>query len=91
MTRWAVYADVRAHEPMDESVAVDALEGFRPDDEDLCIWRDQYVATLLHVTTEVEADEMKTALAVGRELAQEVIAFVDFDAHLEEVEAEPVP
>jgi hypothetical protein len=76
---------------MRESVAVDALKDFRPDDEDLCIGRDHYDTTLLNVTTEVEADEVETALAAGRELAQEVLAFVDFDAHLERVEAEPVP
>jgi hypothetical protein len=76
---------------MHESVAVDAFEGFRPDDEDLCIWRDQYDTALLNVRTEVEAEEMETALAVGSELAREVLAFVDFDAHLQDVEAEPVP
>jgi hypothetical protein len=90
MTRWAVYADVRAHKPLPESV-VDALEGFRPDDEELCIWRDERDAALLNVTTEVEADEMETVLAIGSKLALEVLAFVDFDAHLERVEAEPVP
>jgi hypothetical protein len=90
MTLWAVYADVRAHQPLPESV-VDALEGFRPDDEELCIWRDEDDAALLNVTTEVEADEMEVALAVGSKLAQELLAFVDLDAHLERVEAEPVP
>lgn len=87
MTRWAVFADVRAHQPLPESV-VDALEEFRPDDEDLCIWGDERDTALLNVTTEVEADEVATALSVGRELALEVLAFVDFDGHLERVEAE---
>jgi glycerol dehydrogenase-like iron-containing ADH family enzyme len=82
MSRWAVFGDVRAHQPLPESV-VQALEGFRPDDEELCIWRDEHDESLLNVTTEVEADEMEAALAIGGELAQEVIAFVDFDVHLE--------
>ena len=90
MTRWAVYASVRAHRPLHESV-VDALEEFCPDDEDICICRDNTDTALLIVTTEVSAEEIATALAVGRELGQEVLTFVDFDAHVEGVEAEPVP
>lgn len=90
MTRWAVFAGVRAQQPMAESVAVDAFQGFQPDDEDLCIWRDQSDTTLLNVTTEVDADEMEDALAAGVHLAREILAFIDFDARLEGIEAEPV-
>jgi hypothetical protein len=87
MTRWEVFAVVRMSRPVAESV-VDSLDGFRPDDEDVCIWRDSEDPTLLSVTIEVLAEDMSVAVLRGRELAQEAIAFADFDAEVEDVGAE---
>jgi hypothetical protein len=54
----------------------------------MCIWRVSDDPTLLSVTTEVSVEDMSVAVIRGRELAQEAITFADFDAEVEDVEAE---
>ena len=59
----------------------------RPDDEDLCIWRDDADPTLVRVSTDRPADDLDAALALGRELAAETVALSPVGAAVEEVVA----
>ncbi len=88
MDTFTLYVVVRAGRALDDA-AVAALGGvLRPDDEDLCIWRDDADPTLVRVSTDRPADDLHGALALGRDLAAEMAAALSpVDAAVEEVVA----
>ena len=72
---------------MTDSV-LDCFDGFRPHDDEQCIWVDEDDKALLNVTTEVAAPDSDAALEAGREMAREAIAVLDFAARVVDVVAE---
>lgn len=87
MDTFTLYAVVRAARALDDA-AVSAWGGLLwPDDEDLCIWRDDADPTLVRVSTDRPADDLHAALALGRDLAAETVALSPVDAAVEEVVA----
>jgi hypothetical protein len=66
-----LYVALRADAPLDDA-AVGVLAGaLRPDDEDLCIWRDEQSPTLLRVSVDSVAADLDSALELGHALAAE--------------------
>jgi hypothetical protein len=83
---FTVYVALRADRTLDDA-AVDAVAGpLRPDDPDLCIWRDEIAPDLLRVSVDCPAPDLGTALELGHELAEEARA-LDGGLAVEEVVA----
>jgi hypothetical protein len=59
----------------------------RPDGEELCLWRDDADPTLVRVSIDCAADDLDGALALGRDLADEVVTLSPVDAAVDEVVA----
>ena len=74
MDTFALYVALRAGSPLDDA-AVGALAGvLRPDDDDLCIWRDEQSPTLLRVSADRVAADVDGALELGHALGAETAA-----------------
>jgi hypothetical protein len=83
---FTLYVALRAERPLDDA-AVDAVAGrLRPDDPELCIWRDELVPELLRVSVDGPACDLESALEQGHELAGEIRA-LDQGLRVEEVVA----
>jgi hypothetical protein len=71
---FTLYVALRAGAPLDDA-AVDAVAGvLRPDDDDLCIWRDEQNSTLLRVSVDCVAADFDSAVELGQALAAETVA-----------------
>ena len=87
MDTFTLYVVVRAERAFGDA-AVSGMGGLlRPDDEDLCIWRDDADPTVLRVSIDCPADDLAGALALGHDLAAETVAVSPVDAIAEEVVA----
>jgi hypothetical protein len=74
VTTFTLFVALRADRPLDDA-ALEAVAGpLRPDDPDLCIWRDEDVAELLRVSVDVLAADLEAALDLGHALAEEARA-----------------
>jgi hypothetical protein len=89
MPQWYVAVSVRALEPMTDSV-LDSFDGFRPDEDEQCVWVDQDDKTLLHATVEIVAPDSDTAVHAGRDMAQAAILVLDSAADVVDVVAADV-
>ena len=71
MDTFTLYVALRAEGRLDDA-AVDAVAGaLRPDDEQLCLWRDEDDLTRLRVSLDCAAADLEAALELGHELAAE--------------------
>ena len=86
MPQWYVAVSVRTPEPMTAAV-LDRFEGFRPDDDEQCVWVDEDDKNLLNVTVEIAAPDSDTAVRAGRDMAQAAILVLDSAADVLEVVA----
>ena len=84
MPRWYVAASIQAAEPMGDSVLA-RFDGFRPDEDEQCIWVDAADRTRLNATIEIPAPDSGTALQAGREMAHEAAALLGSAASVVEV------
>ena len=75
---------MRAVELLSDSV-LDRFDGFRPDEEEQCVWVDQDDRALLHVTFEVSAPDPYAALELGRGVGDEALAVLDPAGRVAEV------
>jgi hypothetical protein len=86
MPRWYVAVSIRAPEAMTDSV-LDRFVGFRPPDDEQCIWVDEKDRTLVHATIEIPAPDSHAAVQAGRDMAQASILVVDSAAEVVDVVA----
>ncbi|MEU2348676.1 hypothetical protein [Modestobacter sp. NPDC049651] len=77
---------MRAVEPLDDSV-LERFDGFRPDEEEQCVWVDQRDRALLHVTFEVPAPDPYAALELGRGVADDALGLLAPAGHVVHVSA----
>jgi hypothetical protein len=69
-----LYVALRADAPLDDATVGTLAGVLRPDDDELCLWRDEQTATLLRVTVDCVAADLDAALELGHALAAETVA-----------------
>jgi hypothetical protein len=84
---FTLYVAVRATRALDDAAVEAVGSRLRPDDEGLCIWRDDADPTLLRVSIDSPAEDLDSALGLGRELADETVGQSPSGAAVEEVVA----
>jgi hypothetical protein len=84
---FTLYVVVRDAGGFDDAAAGAMGSRLRPDDEGLSIWRDDADPGLVRVSIDCPADDLDSALELGRALADETAASSPFDATVEEVVA----
>ena len=87
VSTFTLYVVVRAAHGFDDAAVAAMGSRLRPDDEGLCIWRDDADPSLVRVSIDCPADDLAGALDLGRALADETAASSPFDAAVEEVVA----
>jgi hypothetical protein len=68
---FTLYVALRAAGPLDDATVAAVAGALRPDDEELCIWRDEQDAELLRVSVDCVAADLEDALELGHGLAAE--------------------
>jgi hypothetical protein len=86
MPQWYVVVSIRTTEPMTDFV-LDRSMGFRPPDDEQCIWVDEEDRTLLHATIEFPAPDSRAAVQAGRDMAHAAILVMDSAADVVDVVA----
>jgi hypothetical protein len=86
MPQWYVAVSIRAPGPMTDSV-LDRFMGFRPPEDEQCVWIDDEDKTLLHATIEIPAPDSHAAVHVGRDIAQAAILVLASTADVVDVVA----
>ena len=81
------YVALRADRPLDDAAVAAVADDLRPEDEELCIWRDEQDGALLRVSVEGVADDLEAALDLGRALAEETAVASRFPTETEEIVA----
>jgi hypothetical protein len=71
---FTLYVALRAARPLDDATVAALAGALRPDDEGLCIWRDEADPGLLRVTVDGVAADLEGALELGHRLAAETEA-----------------
>ncbi len=71
MDSFTLYVALRAVRPLDDATVAAVAGALRPDDEELCLWRDEENAELLRVTVDCVAADLESALELGHQLAAE--------------------
>jgi hypothetical protein len=84
---FTLYVALRAEAPLDDAVVAAVAGVLRPEDEWLCIWRDEDDGALLRVSVDGVADDLEAALDLGRDLAEETAAASPLPTEIEEVVA----
>jgi hypothetical protein len=84
---FTVYVVLRSEQPVDDAAVEVLSRALRPGDEELCVWRDDLVPTVLRVSTECDAPGLEAALDAGCELARDARVLCPFPASAEEVVA----
>ena len=87
MDTFTLYAVVRAARALDDAAVAAVADDLRPEDEELCIWRDEQDGALLRVSVEGVADDLEAALDLGRALAEETAVASRFPTETEEIVA----
>jgi hypothetical protein len=73
---FTLYVSLHAEGRLDDA-SVDAVaRALRPDEEELCVWRDEDDATRLRVSVHSVAADLESALERGHDLAAEACALV---------------
>jgi hypothetical protein len=84
---FTLYVAVRTDTRVDDDAVATAAASLRPDDEELCIWRDAQDSTVLRLSTDCTATDLDGALELGHALAAEALAASPFRGSVEEVVA----
>ena len=87
MGDYAVYAAITCGRPVADSTLESVSRQLRPDDEQMCVYVDEYDANVLWISSDVRAPDLSTALTQGRSLAEEAVRLSDVPMHIHEVSA----
>jgi hypothetical protein len=82
---FTLYVSLWSADPVDDVVVDTVARSLRPQDDELCIWRDEQGR--LVVSTDCSAGDLEEALSQGRELAEEARALSPVAASVEEIQA----
>ncbi|TFV76026.1 hypothetical protein E4P39_09025 [Blastococcus sp. CT_GayMR19] len=74
MDSYTLYVALRADRCLDDAAVAAVGAPLRPDDEDLCIWRDADAPAVLRVSADCLAADLEAALELGHALAAETQA-----------------
>ena len=87
MPTFTLYVALRADEPLDDVAVAAMATVVRPEDEEFCIWRDEYERTVVRVSTDCSAADLEAALDHGHALADETLGSSPVPASVEEIQA----
>ncbi len=65
MDSYTLYVALRADRSLDDAAVAAVGAPLRPDDEDLCIWRDADAPAVLRVSADCLAADLEAALELG--------------------------
>jgi hypothetical protein len=82
---FTLYAVLRADHELDDAVVDTVARALGPQDDELCIWRDEQGR--LVVSTDSSAGDLEEALSHGRALAEDARALSPVAASVEEIQA----
>ncbi len=85
MNTFAIYVALRAESPLDGPSLEIVERGLRPDDEEMCVWRDEQDDFVLRLSTDVRAEDYEAAADAGRVIAAEALRLAPVPARVQEV------